>query len=66
MTKLNYKKLKKATSISIALIIAFFANEWFKQAYAQPTDFGKWFMIILSLLVLIGVIYFNLDNKGNL
>jgi len=62
---LNSLKLKKATSITIALGIAFFANEWFKQAYSQPTDFGKWAMVFITLLVLVAVIYFNLDEKGH-
>jgi hypothetical protein len=62
---MNKLKLKKSVSIALGLLVAFFAHKWFEQAYAQPTDFGKWFMIIISLIVLIIILYFNLDNKGN-
>lgn len=65
MIKLNSKKLKKSLSIATGLIIAFFANEWFKQAIAQPTEFGRWVMIFVSLLVIMFIIYINLDGNGN-
>lgn len=65
MTRMNNKKLKKTVSIAIGLIIAFFANEWFKQALAQPTEIGKWILILVALTILIVIIYFNLDEKGN-
>jgi Na+/glutamate symporter len=65
MIKLNPKKLKKSLSIAIGLIIAFFANEWFKQAIAQPSEIGKWVMIFVSLVIIMIIIYINLDEKGN-
>lgn len=65
MIKLNPKKLKKSSSITIGLLIAFFANEWFKQAYNQPTEIVKWLMIFVAALILAAIIYFNLDEHGN-
>lgn len=62
---MNPKKLKKAASLSAGLLVAFFAQKWFEQAYSQPTDYGKWIMIVLSLVVLIVIIYFNVDKDGN-
>lgn len=66
MKKINCKKLRKSFSLSMALLVAFFANDWFKQAYSQPNEFVKWIMIILSFLVLTGVVFFALDEDGNL
>lgn len=65
MIKLNSKKLKKSLSIAIGLVIVFFANEWFKQAIAQPSEIGKGVMIFVSLVIIMIIIYINLDEKGN-
>ena len=65
MIKLNSKKLKKSSSIAIGLVITFFANEWFKQAIAQPSEIGKWAMIFFSLVIIVVIIYINLDEKGH-
>ena len=65
MIKLNSKKLKKSSSIAMGLVIAFFANEWFKQAIAQPNEIGKWIMIFISLVIIMAIVYINLDANGN-
>lgn len=63
---MNLKKVKKAVSISLGFIIAFYAQKWLELAYQQTTDFGTLIMLFLSLLILTTIIYFNLDEKGNL
>jgi len=65
MIKINSKRLKRATSISIGLVVAFVANEWIKQAYSQFTDYRRWIYIFIVLLVLVAVVYFILDKDGN-
>lgn len=63
--KINGKKLKKSVSIALGLLIAFFAQKWFEKAYEQPADTGKLIMLFVSLVILMVIIYFNLDEKGN-
>jgi tetrahydromethanopterin S-methyltransferase subunit E len=62
---MNLKKFKKSVSVALGLLVAFFAHKWFEQAFEQPTDYGKWIRIIASLIILIIIIYFNTDEKGN-
>jgi len=62
---MNPKKIKKSVSIVLGLLVAFFAHKWFEQAFEQPTDYGKWIMIIISLIILIMIVYFNTDEEGN-
>ena len=63
--KMNSLKIKKSVSLALGLLVAFFSQKWFEEAYAQPTDLKKWFMILISLVILIVIIYFNIDDKGN-
>lgn len=60
----KHRRIEKALSIALALIIAFFANEWLGQAIKQPTEVGKWVMVTVTAIVLTVAIYFSLDNKG--
>ena len=62
---MNSKKLKKAVSISLLLLVAFFAQKWFEDAYKQPSDYRKLFMLFVSLIVLVIILYINTDEKGN-
>ncbi|MBU2541718.1 MAG: hypothetical protein KJ593_07425 [Candidatus Omnitrophica bacterium] len=62
---MNGKKIKKAVSLSLGLLVAFFAHKWFEQAYTQPTDWGKWVMIAVTLIILMVIVYFNVDKDGN-
>jgi hypothetical protein len=60
--KIDESRLAKAAFLTLGLLITFFANEWFKQAFNQPTEIGRWVLLIVSLLILIPIIYFNLDG----
>ena len=62
---MNPKKFKKSVSIVLGLLVAFFAQKWFEQSFMQPTDLKKWFMVLISLIILIIIIYFNVDEEGN-
>jgi len=62
---MNPLKFKKSVSIALGLLVAFFAQKWFEQAFMQPTDIKKWIMIFVSLIILTIIIYFNVDEKGN-
>lgn len=64
MIKMSQKRIKRATSIAIGLVVTFVANEWIK-TYLQFTGFKRWIYIFVVLLVLTGVIYFILDKDGN-
>jgi high-affinity Fe2+/Pb2+ permease len=63
---MNQKKLKKATSIVIGLLIAFFADKWLNQAMQQPTEWSRWIMVVFAAAVLFVIVYWNLDDEGNL
>ncbi|MCK5039603.1 MAG: hypothetical protein KAR87_01380 [Candidatus Aenigmarchaeota archaeon] len=59
----DWNKYLKAVSLSGALLIAFVANKWFEQAYIMQTDFAKWFMLFMAMLILTIPIYWNLPDK---
>ena len=60
----KHRRIEKALSIALTLIIAFFANEWLGQAIKQPTEVGKWAMVTFTAILLTIAIYFSLDDEG--
>lgn len=60
---INWKKFGKAASISGGILILFVANKWFEQAWAQPTDFGKWGILIIALVFIAIAIYINMPEE---
>ena len=59
----DWKKFGKAASISGGILIAFVAHKWFEQAWAQPTDFAKWIMILVAMVFIAIAIYINMPDK---
>lgn len=62
---MNQHKLKRSASFVTGLLIAFFGNMWLTQAMTQPTQTTKWIMVGVSVIVLLIIVYWNLDDKGN-
>ena len=62
---INGKKIKTSGSIVFGLLVAFFAQRWFEKAYEQPSDIKILIMLFFSLVVLMTIVYFNLDENGN-
>lgn len=62
MRKIDWEKFGKAASISGGILIAFVANKWFEQAWAQPWDFVKWGMIVIAMIFIAVAIYINMPN----
>ena len=62
---MNGKKLKKSSSLVMFLLITFVANKWFEQGWSQPDEIVKWVLVFFSCLILIVIIYINLDKNGN-
>ncbi|HIH25850.1 hypothetical protein J4476_04845 [Candidatus Woesearchaeota archaeon] len=60
------KRLEKSMLLATSLLIAFVSNDWFQQAWKQPTNIGKWMMVIVALFFLSLATYFILDKNGNL
>ena len=61
----DQKKFGKAASMSLGILIVFFANKLFEQAWAQQTYSGTILvMILIAMVVAITIlIYINLPDK---
>ena len=62
---MNLIKFKKSVTITLGLLVAFFEQKWSEEAYLQLSDMKKWYMILVSSIILIIIIYFNIDGKGH-
>lgn len=60
---INVKRLGKASSIAMGLLVAFVANKWFEEAWQLRTDIARWGLVLLSLVFIIIALYFALGTE---